>query len=128
MSLDLIKSLMTETVEIVRVSAEVTWVDGEPVRGAEETLSAPASIQPLTPNERLLLPEHVRTRETVKMYMETLVRTLDEKNNLLADRIIHDGKTYEVQGVENWHIGTDLPHYKVICVKLDGEGGGDAAE
>lgn len=127
MSLSLITSLMTETVEIVR-SSDFDWVDGEPERGPESVFTAVASIQPLTPNEVLQLPEHRRTRESVKMYLATAVRTTDEKNQLPADRIIHDGKTYEVLAVSNWAIGTDLPHYKAICVKLDGEGGGDVTE
>lgn len=126
MSLDLITSLMTETVEIVR-SESFTWDDGNPKRGPEIVIEAVASIQPLRPNEILQLPEHRRTAEHMKMYTYTRVRTSDEKNQLPADRIIHDGKTFEVQSVANWFIGTDLPHYKAICVKLDGEGGGDAA-
>lgn len=124
MSISLITSLMTETVEIVR-SESFNWDDGNPKRGPETVLTAVASIQPLTPNEVLQLPEQRRTSETMKMYINTRVRTSDEKNQLPADRIIHDGKMFEVLGVANWFIGTDLPHYKVICVKMDGEGGGD---
>lgn len=125
MSLSLITSLMTETVEIVRYR-DAKWVDGYPVIGPESVLTAVASIQPLTANEVLQLPEHRRTRESLKMYLVEPVRTTDEKNQLPADRILHEGKTYEVHAVSNWSIGTDLPHYKAICVKLDGEGGGDA--
>lgn len=127
MSLSLIKSLMTETVEIIR-HRDVKWVDGLPVTGTESNILAVASVQPLTANEVLQLPEHRRTRESVKMYLSTLVRTSDEKNQLPADRIRHDGKIFEVHSVANWNIGTDLPHFKAVCVKLDGEGGGDAAE
>lgn len=117
---------MTETVEIVR-TRDVKWVDGYPVVGPESTLSAVASIQPLKANEILQLPEHRRTSEVVKMYLLTPVRTSDEKNQLAADRIKHDGKIFEVIAVEQWSIGTDLPHYKVMCAKMDGEGGGDVA-
>lgn len=127
MSLSLITSLMTETVEILR-SAGFNWDDGNPKRGAESVITAVASIQPLTPNEVLQLPEARRTRESVKMYLTTKVMTTDEKNQLAADRIRHEGKLYEVMSVANYAIGTDLPHYKVVCVKLDGEGGGDATE
>lgn len=126
MSLSLITSLMTETIEITR-RGSAQFVDGEPVFGPEEVSTAVASVQPMTANEILQLPEHLRTRETLKVYTLAPLRPADEKNQLPADRVEHDGKTFEVHGVWNWTIGTDLPHYKAICVKMDGEGGGDAA-
>jgi hypothetical protein len=124
MSLSLIKSLMTETVEIVR-ARDFTLVEGRYQRGSETTKTASASVQPLNPDEQQLLPEGRRSKESVKFYLAERVYGTDEENQLPADRIRHDGKLFEVVSVANWAIGTDLPHYKAIAVKLDGEGGGD---
>lgn len=114
----------TETIQVIR-SDGGAWVEGRYERGQERRLPAEAlSIQPLTPDEVRLLPEGRRTAESLKMYLETPVRVSDEKAGTAADRIEHAGKTYEVLGVEDWS-RTDIPHYKAILVKIDGQGGGD---
>jgi hypothetical protein len=115
----------TETVEVIRLDGGKWNENGRYDKGTERRMpAAVVSIQPLTPDEVKLLPEGRRTAETLKMYLETQVRASDEKAQTAADRIEHAGKLYEVFGVEDWS-RTDIPHFKVILVKIDGQGGGD---
>ena len=115
----------TETLTVERYAAG-TWVEGVFTKGVQSILNVEASVQPLRGNEIKLLPEHRRTAEAIKIYTETKMRTTDELNQLPADVITHDGKRFEIHKVENWFIGTDIPYYKAIAIKQDGQGGGNA--
>lgn len=115
----------TEQLTVTR-NGEGEWCEGRYVRGKKKEFEISASVQPLRGNDVKLLPEHRRTAEAVKIYTTDKLRTSDEKNNLAADRILHDGKIFEVHSVMNWSIGTDIPHYKIVAVKEDGQGGGNA--
>lgn len=123
MSLALITSLMTETITVKRRAAGA-WTSGVFVPGAETEIQMVASVQPLRANEILQLPEHRRTREAMKVFTHERLHTTDEKAQTPGDVVLHDGKRFEVHSVENWQIGTALPHYKSVLVKQDGEGGG----
>lgn len=100
------------------------WQDGRFVKSELSGFEISASVQPLRGNEVKILPEHRRTSESLKIYTTDQLRTSDELNQLPADVIIHDGKRFEIFSVSNWSIGTDIPHYKIIAVKQDGQGGG----
>jgi len=102
------------------------WSTGNYVKGVLSEFTVPASVQPMKPNDALVLPEHRRSEETLKFYCETKLIAADEKNNLAGDEVTHDGKVFQVMACANWSIGTDIPHYKVICVKKNDEGGGNA--
>jgi len=115
--------ILTETLSIERHNGG-SWVEGRYIKSELENLSIKASVQPLRPNEVKILPEHRRTAESVKIYSDTKLKTSDELNGSPADVIVHDGKRFEVHSVANWSIGTDIPHYKIIAVKQDGQGGG----
>ena len=115
--------LPTTTVSFKR-HAPGAHVEGRYVEGGVTVLTAEASAQPLNGSEIKMLPEGRRNDEAMKFYTETKFQTSDEKNKINADLITYDGKEYEVHKVANWSIGTDIPHYKVIAVKLDGEGEG----
>jgi len=116
----------TEQLTVERHEAG-TWTDGRFVKGVQSEITIEASVQPLRGNEVKILPEHRRTSEAVKIYTSTKIRTTDEKNQLPADVILHDNKRFEIHSVENWSIGTDIPYYKIIAVKEDGQGGGNVA-
>jgi hypothetical protein len=132
MSLSLIKSFQTDDLIIRRFNKGI-WDQGGTDRGRFnskncKTFTIKASVQPLTGNEIVQVPEHRRTRETVKIYVFDRLVTSDEKSLKPADIVEHDGKMYEVHSVENWKTGgrfsTDLPHYKAVATKIDGEGRG----
>ena len=115
--------MITSTVTVKRRIDAGEWVNGRWEDGEIEEIEMDASVQQATPNELMMLPEAVRTRETLKIYAEEELRISDEKAGIKADSIVHNGKEYQVQKVDNWSYGNDLPHYKAICVKIDGQGG-----
>lgn len=116
----------TELLKVERHDKGV-WSDGKFQKADPKILDIQASVQPMKPNEIKLLPEHRRTSESVKLYTEEKLRTSDEKNKLPADVIYHDGKRFEIFSVANWSIGTDIPYFKCVAVKEDGQGGGNEA-
>jgi len=133
MSLSLIKSFQTDQLTVKRY-AKGNWDQGGRDKGRYdsrkcETFVITASVQPLTGNEIQQVPEHRRTSESVKFYVFDRVYTTDENSLKPADIVEHDGKQFEVHSVENWKTGgrfsTDLPHYKAIGVKIDGQGRGN---
>lgn len=117
--------LETEQLPVKRYAAG-SWATGDYVKGVLSEFSIGASVQPMKANETNVLPEHRRSEETLKFYTETKLNMTDEKNNLPADEVTHDGKVFQVFSVANWSIGTDIPHFKVICLKKNDEGGGNA--
>lgn len=115
-----------ETITIER-SGGGQWVDGRYVKNAATQLTIEGSVQPLRGNEVKILPEHRRTEESLKIYTASKLRTTDEANNLPCDVVFYDGKRFEVHNVFNYSISKDIPHYKAILIKQDGEGGGTNA-
>lgn len=117
--------LPTESLPVIRYAAG-SWETGNFVKGSITNLSIQASVQPMKANESMVLPEHRRSEESLKFYTETRLNTSDELNHLPADEVTHDGKVFQVMAVANWSIGTDIPHYKVLCLKKNDQGGGNA--
>jgi len=94
-----------------------SFIDGTWNQPALISASFTASIQPVKPQEMLLLPEARRNEETLKLYTSTALRTADEQNNLNADQVEIDGARYEVLSVATW--GNDIiPHYKALVVRM----------
>lgn len=114
------------TVEIKVIQPDVSggYVDGRYVPGKKEIVLNFASVQPLKPSEIQMLPEGRRSIEAIKIYTDLKMFITDEKNSRKASLVEYDGKNYEVHMVANWAIGTDIPHFKVIAMKIDGEGEG----
>jgi len=119
----LVKSFATERLTVSRF-AEGKWIEGSYQRGEESCFDIDASVQPMTPNEIVQVPEHRRNSESVKIYTCDRLFQADESKGTASDIVKHDGKHYEIHKVSNWQIGTDLPHYKCIGIMLDGEGTG----
>ncbi len=120
---DLVQEFATERLTISRF-APGKWRRGRFNRGKERSFIIDASVQQLSANEIVQLPEHRRNKETIKVYTCDRLFPTDEKSTHPSDIITHDGKNYEIHKVSNWNIGTDLPHYKAIGVMIDGEGSG----
>lgn len=109
-------------VRVIRYGAGIWHSDGNFLRGSPTELHIVASVQNVSANEIMRLPEHLRTKEVIKIYSNVMLRTADEKNQIPPDSIEHNGKLYEVQAVTVYGVETKLPHYKTIASKLDGEG------
>lgn len=116
--------LPTSIIEVTQPGTAGEYVDGFYVAGETETVSTNASVQPLKASEIQMLFGGRRNVESIKIYTELKMFVSDEKNNKKASQVLYDGKNYEVHMVENWAIGTDIKHYKVVAIKNDGEGGG----
>ena len=116
--------LPTSEIEVTQPEFSGQYVDGRYVPGETETITIFPSIQPMKPSEIKMLFEGRRNVEAIKIYTETRMFVSDEKNNKKATKVLYDGKNYEVHMVENWAIGTDIKHYKVVALKIDGEGEG----
>jgi hypothetical protein len=78
------------------------YVEGRWERGAVETFSILASMQPVTGLNLVRLPEGQRTREHVTIFTETKLQTADARIGVPADVVSWNGFSYEVQTVEAW--------------------------
>lgn len=105
-----------EPVTLIRYPATSWGADGRSTVGAAVSSTILASVQPLGGREIALLPESERHAEHLKAYTVTELRTADQYTSTLADRIVVDGITYEVQKVERQR--SVIPHYKVTLVRF----------
>ena len=119
--------LPTSKIEVTQPDAAGQYVDGRYVPGETKTVTIFPSVQPLKASEIKMLPKGRLNVESIKIYTELRMFISDEKNNKKATKVLYDGKNYEVHMVENWAIGTDIKHYKVVALKIDGEGEGSNA-
>ncbi len=101
---------------ITRIAASAYDSHGRAVAGGTSTLAMVASVQPVTGRDLQRMPEGLRTRELVKLYTTTQLRTADEGAGTVADRFAYRGATWEVQTVEDW---ADAGNYfKCIAAKV----------
>jgi hypothetical protein len=107
-------------VTLTRFSAG-TYSDGNFIDGSSTTSSIIMSCQPLNGRELLYLPEGQRTRQYLKAYTASEVRTTSQETSAKADQITYNGKQYEVQQVEYWEsTGNSIqPYYKVLLAEMN---------
>jgi len=99
------------------------WVEGDEIvptdeTGAEVSFSMWASIQPMTPQETMSLPEGQRTSEWIKIYTVTKLDRTMEKDKTKGDIVSYNDREYEVMKVEN-RTATRIPHYKAQAVLIE---------
>jgi len=86
------------------------WITPVPT---ETTIQVVA--QSLTADERLALPEAVRTKETFKFHTTTELKTSDEVAQTNADIIVFDSIEWEISSVHNRkNLGN---YFKAIGIK-----------
>ena len=95
------------------------WVDA----GTLEPFTVKAAVQPARPKELLHFPEGQRTREAIKLYSETELRTADIEAGIVADVVTYRGKDYEVKD-SGLSEGFGLSVFKAIALRLDPPAGG----
>lgn len=89
--------------------------NGNWVAEAETITTIQVVAQSLTPDERIALPEAVRTKETFKFHTISELKTADEDLQTNADIIIYDGNEWELTSVfKRANLGN---YYKGIGVK-----------
>ena len=113
--------LPTTEIKVTQPTEGGEYVNGRYVPGEKRIVFNMASVQPLSGSEIQMLPEGRRNMEAINIFTELRMFVSDEKNNRKASLIEYDGKNYEVHKVDNWAIGTDIPHYEIIAIKIDGE-------
>ena len=93
------------------------------IPGSTSTFSVLMSVQPLNGRELLNLPEAQRTRQWVKAYCATELRTANQALGIKADRVLANGVLYEVQRVEFWTnpASTLAPHWKLQLAEVNTE-------
>lgn len=100
-----------------------SYVNRVYVPGATTTFSVLMSVQPLNGRELLNLPEAQRTRQWIKAYCATELRTAEQSTGIKADRVTANGRVYEVQMVEFWTNPASIlaPHWRVLLAEVNTE-------
>ena len=78
--------------------------DGRPQVDSSSTFDTDASVQPLSGNENLQLPEGDRQWENLWCYTTVELQADDE--------VIRGGKKFEVREARNWSAAGFLTHYR----------------
>ena len=104
-------------IQVTRYNAAVAFVDGveQPVTSTSMFCVSGVSVQPTNGRERVLLPELIRDKETVKIYSKVRLRGVDVAGKVLADRITYDDERWVVHSCTDWY--RHEKYYKVIAVK-----------
>ena len=90
---------------------------GRVVPGTISTFTARVVVQPLSPRERMLLPEGSRTKEKVKIYSITTLRIGSPEAGTIGDRFTYNGVLFEVDAEAYW--AGDGSHYRYWATKVE---------
>jgi hypothetical protein len=107
------------TVDVKR-SEGGSRVKGVWVNNAPTTISIEANIQPvLKGTDTLLVPEGDRSKEIIKIYTTTLLKSrVEGTTSNQGDVVEWDGKHFEVMKVIEYQMGV-LNHVKAIAVRRE---------
>lgn len=111
---DLIDSLDGQDI-LVRRTAPGRYVNRKWEEGAATTFTISGSVQPVSQDERLLLPEGDEDKEAVRIYSAVPLLKSSEKDNQSPDQITWGGKDYLISEVQVWVGGV----YKSIAASRD---------
>lgn len=79
--------------------------------------SIQANVQPLKPEEIMMLPESERSRDFIKLFSVSEIRSNREGDDgYLADIVVWNGDDYEVVKVTHYQMGV-LNHYEAIAAR-----------
>lgn len=94
------------------------YVDGHWVEGGITVVTAKCNVQPLKPSEMMLLPESDRTREWLKVYSDSQLRTAQEGvGGWDADEFVWNGYRFRVMKDYNFQMGV-LDHWKAWAARI----------
>lgn len=97
------------------------YVQGKWVDGAESTFPIQCTYQPARGAELQTLPEGRRIEVNYKIYTATQLRTADQKDKTVPDRVTGpDNNIYEVIDGGNYQNGL-INHYKYFLVRAKEE-------
>lgn len=105
------------SVTLLRYAAGGYDSHGRPVAGTETSVSITAAVQPGGMKELMSLEEGDRTKDTIAVWSQDPIYTLDEVQGRKADRISWDGSYWQVRKVESYGTTPELKHYHAIAVR-----------
>ena len=101
----------------VKRNAAGGYVNGVYVEGAETTITIQASVQPVSGQDLVAIPEGRRASDMVKVYTsEDLFGQGDAGTGQSPDRLVYRGKEYEIYTKEPNQMGV-VSHFKYYAVK-----------
>jgi len=111
------------TMPVTRYAAGSWGTDGEWTDGTVATgLTITASVQPITPELMEDLPGGNRTSARFVMYApagQMQLITVDISSKLRPDRVLFQGRSYNVQSIGNWSAHTTgLPHQEYVMIQV----------
>jgi hypothetical protein len=103
---------LTHSTEVgIRRKGEGSYVDGEWVESPETLITIEANVQPVQFREIMMMPESERTKEWIKIYSVSEIRTAVEgPGGWEADFVDWDGYSYRVMKSKKYVMGI-LDHY-----------------
>ena len=93
------------------------YVEGEWVPGASSGVPFTASIQPVTGEDQMTVPEGRRLSDYIKIYTSTEDKPLDVDTSQQPDKIEWRNHTYECIQVDVRQMGV-INHYKAIFSRI----------
>lgn len=118
---DLIASMNGQQLTVRRY-APGSYVAGKYVPGATSAPACLASVQPLSGNEIVRIPEGDRQRERKKLYAADLLQISNEAVMQKADEILGlEGRDWQVESVQKW---TDYWKCIIVAIEPDEQTGG----
>lgn len=94
-----------------------SYVNGVYVEGAETTFTIQASVQPMSGEDIVSVPEGRRASDMVKLYTSTDLNSQgDAGSGQSPDRLVWLGKDYEIYSKEVRQMDV-IPHYKIYAIK-----------
>lgn len=104
MTINVSEALDSDTCLVLTVerTASGSYVDGKYVPGATSTFKSLISPQQPTPKQLEVLPEGERDKDVMLFISKKKLRTIDDKNNILPDRVLFDGAKYKIIQLADW--------------------------
>lgn len=112
---NLVKHFKTDGTYTVTRKQAATYLKGRLVSPETTTFSITASVQPLTGNDMVLLPEGSRSGNTKVLFTTTQLNTVGTAE---PDTIVIESVDYDVFNVETWE-GFNQTYYRTLVRKVD---------
>lgn len=102
-------------VDITRY-ASGSYVAGKWVEGATSIMPITAIIQRATADDLLILPENLRTEESIKIHSRSELQGVSEDDERSADTFSYRAKQWRIYSVTDESIGN---YHKAIAIRLN---------
>lgn len=109
---------LTNKVDVtIRRKGKGEWIGGEWISSPDTLITVEANVQPAQYKDLQMLPESERTKEWIKLYSVSEMRTIKEgPGGWEADIVEWNGETYRVMRSRRYVMGV-LDHFHVLAAK-----------